>query len=156
MLGRVAIAAAFVLASGLGATGQSKPQTCPLTQDSDNCVRVLACFGDQGVWFHGRAYGRGEGTIVGIRSDGVGCAGTWVARNVFGVGQADVICEDEDGATVIYTVHDDPTGTVVGHGRTLLGAPVKAWSGLYVLEYLTQDGTPAGTLPCGDTSIPMS
>lgn len=156
MLGRILMMTGLVLGSGMGASGQTKPQNCPLTRDSDNCVRVLACFGEEGLWFHGRAYGWGEGQVVGIRSDGIGCAGTWTSRNVFGVGQADVICEDEDGASVIYSVQDDATGTVIGHGRTLSGAPVKAWSGLYVLDYLKKDGTPDGTLPCGNVQIPMS
>ena len=38
---------------------------CPMTADDSNCVRVVACIGDEGVWFNGRAFGRGEGTFSG-------------------------------------------------------------------------------------------
>ena len=130
--------------------------TCPLTGDTDSCVRFLACWGEEGVWIHGRAYGFGEGTLAGIRSDDIGCAGTWTAENAFGFGQADVVCEDEVTASVIYTVEEQDTATVVGHGRTSDGRKVTAWSGTHVLRYLRQSGIPDGTLLCGDASIPMS
>ena len=34
---------------------------CPMTADDSNCVRVVACIGDEGVWFNGRAFGQGYG-----------------------------------------------------------------------------------------------
>ena len=60
---------------------------CPMTGDDSNCVRVVACIGDQGVWFNGRAFGRGEGTFSGTTSTGLMCGGTWMSRNAFGLGQ---------------------------------------------------------------------
>ena len=152
-----AIKGALALALlGGGAFGQSKPSLCSISEDQDHCVRVLACYGEEGLWFHGRSYGRGKGSLAGQRSDGVMCAGTWVSRNVFGVGQADVACEDDDTLTVIFTIQDDYTGTAIGHGRAASGQAIKAWSGAHVLEHLRRDGMPDGTLLCGPQSIPMS
>jgi hypothetical protein len=75
---------------------------CPMTADDANCVRVVACIGDEGVWFNGRAFGRGEGTFSGTTSMGLMCEGTWMSRNAFGLGQADVMCED--GARDVYFI----------------------------------------------------
>ncbi|WP_305249204.1 hypothetical protein [Pseudotabrizicola sp.] len=75
---------------------------CPMTDDGANCVRILACIGEQGRWFHGRAFGRGEGTLAGVVNDGATCAGDWTSRNAFGTGQANVVCDDGMSATVIY------------------------------------------------------
>ena len=65
-----------------------------MTGDDSNCVRVVACIGDQGVWFNGRAFGRGEGTFSGTTSTGLMCGGTWMSRNAFGLGQGDITCEN--------------------------------------------------------------
>ena len=46
---------------------------CPMTADDSNYVRVVACIGDEGVWFNGRAFGRGEGTFSGTTSTGLMC-----------------------------------------------------------------------------------
>ncbi len=89
---------------------------CPMTADDANCVRVVACIGDEGVWFNGRAFGRGEGTFSGTTSMGLMCKGTWMSRNAFGLGQADVMCEDGRKGRVFYTYQDEYTGTAVGQG----------------------------------------
>ena len=89
---------------------------CPMTADDANCVRVVACIGDEGVWFNGRAFGRGEGTFSGTTSTGLMCEGTWMSRNAFGLGQADVMCEYGRKGRVFYTYQDEYTGTAVGQG----------------------------------------
>jgi len=89
---------------------------CPMTADDANCVRVVACIGDEGVWFNGRAFGRGEGTFSGTTSTGLMCEGTWMSRNAFGLGQADVMCGDGRKGRVFYTYQDEYTGTAVGQG----------------------------------------
>ena len=94
---------------------------CPRTADDSNCVRVVACIGDEGVWFNGRAFGRGEGTFSGTKSTGLMCEGTWMSRNAFGLGQADVMCEDGRKGRVFYTYQDEYTGTAVGQARCILG-----------------------------------
>ena len=47
---------------------------CTMKADDANCVRVVACIGDEGIWFNGRAFGRGKGTFSGATSTGQMCA----------------------------------------------------------------------------------
>ncbi len=128
---------------------------CPLTADQDNCVRILACIGDHGRWFHGRAFGRGSGDLIGEMSDGVTCTGDWTSRNPMGLGQADVACDDGTTGTVLYTYQDHWTGTTTGLGSLSNGSRIEAWSGLNVLDYLDSQTGRARTLPCaaGDLLI---
>ena len=129
---------------------------CPMTADDANCVRVVACIGDEGVWFNGRAFGRGEGTFSGTTSTGLMCEGTWMSRNAFGLGQADVMCEDGRKGRVFYTYQDEYTGTAVGQGAMHSGEKIKIWSGTNVLEYLRGDtGERIAYLPCDGGSILM-
>lgn len=146
---------------GSGAVAQSKPNAelpfCPLTEGQDSCTRILACIGTDGDWFNGRAFGRGTGTLAGRLASGAICTGEWKNRNVFGFGQADVICDDGMGVRVIYTQQDGYTGTAIGRGLSNTGKLVKGWSGLHVLEYLSREtGLPDGVLLCGEVEIPIS
>ena len=144
------------IALGTSAAAQSDT-ACRLTDDSDNCNRVVACVGDQGRWFNGRAFGRGEGTFAGTINDGVTCDGTWMSRNWLGLGQADVTCSDGMSGRVYYTYQDPYTGTAIGKGRTTDGTVLQMWSGLNVLAYLRGDsGEPVANLPCPNGDIPMS
>lgn len=131
--------------------------SCLMTEDQDNCVRVVACIGDDGQWFNGRAFGRGEGVFAGTVSDGTLCEGTWMEQNVFGLGQADVSCADGRQGAVFYTYQDSVTGTAVGHGVLNTGEAVQIWSGNNVLQYLkSQTGAQVAMLPCQAGLIPMS
>lgn len=131
-------------------------ELCPLTDDQDNCVRILACIGDHGRWFHGRALGRGEGTLFGEMSDGVTCTGTWTSRNPFGLGQADVTCDDGSEGTVIYTYQDHWTGTTTGQGGFTNGIGIEAWSGENVLDYLDSQTGKVLALPCSSGDLLIS
>ncbi len=62
-----------------------------------------------------------------------------MSRNAFGLGQADVMCEDGRKGRVFYTYQDEYTGTAVGQGAMHSGAKIKIWSGTNVLEYLRGD-----------------
>ncbi|KJZ19559.1 hypothetical protein [Loktanella sp. S4079] len=138
------------------ANAQSGTQ-CALTEDNENCNRVVACVGTDGLWFNGRAFGRGTGTFAGSMSNGVSCDGTWVSRNAFGLGEADVSCDDGMTGKVLYTYQDPYTGTAVGRGLTSDGRPIQIWSGNNVLRYLREDtGKPVAMLPCAAGAIPMS
>ncbi|MDR7125813.1 hypothetical protein [Pseudotabrizicola sp. 4114] len=130
---------------------------CPMTDDGSNCVRILACIGEQGRWFHGRALGRGEGTLAGVMNDGVQCVGDWTSRNAFGTGQASVSCDDGMSATVIYFYQDEYTGTALGKGISNREEVVQSWSGLHVLDYF-RDGNPSAeaVMKCGSHDIPVS
>ena len=68
-----------------------------------------------------------------------------MSRNAFGLGQADVMCEDGRKGRVFYTYQDEYTGTAVGQGAMHSGERIKIWSGTNVLEYLR--GTRANVLP---------
>ena len=129
---------------------------CPMTADDSNCVRVVAYIGAEGVWFNGRAFGRGEGTFSGTTSTGLMCEGTWMSRNAFGLGQADVMCGDGRKGRVFYTYQDEYTGTAVGQGAMHSGEKIKIWSGTNVLEYLRGDtGERIAYLPCDGGAILM-
>ena len=146
----------FVIAC-LAATAAPAVDLCPVKEDNTNCSRILACFGDDGTWFHGRSIGRGTGVVGGVLSDGTICRGTWVSENSFGLGQADVECDDGVTVTVIFTVQDGLTGTVTGYGQTSDGRKVTALSGLHVLDYFSKEtGLPNGVFRCGQTEIPIS
>jgi hypothetical protein len=130
---------------------------CPMTDDQANCVRVLACIGDRGRWFHGRAFGRGEGTLTGVVSDGVKCQGTWTSRYALGAGRADVRCDDSSAFNVIIHDQDEDTGTAIGRGHSVTGDLVQSWSGEHVLEYFRDGGPTAdAVLKCGAVEIPIS
>ena len=129
---------------------------CPMTADDSNCVRVVACIGDEGVWFNGHALGRGEGTFSGTTSTDLMCEGTWMSCNAFGLGQADVMCEDGSKGRVFYTYQDEYTGTAVGQGAMHSGEKIKIWSGTNVLEYLRVDTSEhIAYLPCDGGAILM-
>ena len=148
---RRALPAALVLAQPVFAQ-----DLCPMTGDSGNCVRILACVGDQGRWFQGRAFGRGQGAVAGVMSDGATCVGTWTSRNWMGAGQADVACDDGMEVTVLYTYQDEYTGTARGGGQANSGEWVQVWSGLNLLDYLHAQTGQVLTLPCDFGNIPMS
>lgn len=148
----IALVPCSVFAGGDGGDG-----LCPLTEDSSSCSRILACIGEDGRWFHGRAFGRGAGTLAGVTDDGVTCSGDWVTQNAFGLGQADVTCSDGMTVTVYYDYQDYYTGTAMGRGLSNRGQMVQSWSGDHVLSYFA-DGKPLSTarLRCGSHDIPIS
>lgn len=145
---------------GIGAAPQPPAATALPACETDlysenNCVRVLACVGDEGLWLDGQARGWNSGTILGVISDGTPCAGTWTADGPLGFGLAEATCEDGVTIEAVYTSRDDETGTAIGTGRDSLGRQIRAWSGLYVLEFL-RDGEDVPKLPCGPEAIPIS
>lgn len=151
---RLVLPAAICLASPIYAQSNT---ACAMTTDDDNCNRVVACIGTQGRWFNGRAFGRGDGTFSGTISDGTTCTGTWMSRNSFGLGQAQVTCDDGMTGTVLYTYQDSFTGTAIGQGLTSDGQSIRIWSGNNVLAYLRGDtGNRVAMLPCDAGAIPIS
>ncbi|PRY78068.1 hypothetical protein CLV80_10430 [Yoonia maritima] len=80
-----------------------------------------------------------------------------MSRNAFGLGQADVTCEDGMQGKVFYTYQDPYTGTAVGQGVTSDGRSIRIWSGNNVLAFLRGDtGHRVAMLPCDSGAIPMS
>lgn len=139
---------------GFPAADAQEATLCPLTDDQSNCVRVLACIGTEGRWFHGRAFGRGEGSLAGEINDGTTCTGAWTSRNRFGLGQANVECDDGMSAAVFYTYQHEYTGTAIGAGVSKDGIAIKTWTGLNVLDYLEGATGKVNVLPCGRPGDP--
>ena len=140
---------------GLTQTPPPKSDACdnvPFSQK--NCVRVLACVGDAGVYFDGQARGWDTGPVRGTMSDGVTCDGTWNSNGPGGTGLASLTCSDTTTLDVIYYSQDNETGTVIGQGRDSAGRYVQVWSGTNVLQFLTKNDQPA--LPCVQGDIPIS
>ncbi len=132
-------------------------ETCEnVPYSQSNCVRVLACIGDQGLHFDGEARGWDEGPVEGMISNGVSCAGTWTADGPFGAGMGRMSCENGIDIGVIYHTQDNETGTVIGSGSDTAGQPVQVWSGQNVLDFLTPEGDVSASLPCMSGPIPMS
>lgn len=125
-------------------------QTAPTCEGSRNaCVRVLACIGTNGLYVDGAVFGRGQGSLAVLRSDGVSCTGAWNSDGPFGGGIANMTCEDGLTGQVVYFLQDNDTGTAIGRGEDSQGRPIEAWSGLNILEFLSPDGRPeAARLPC--------
>ena len=134
-----------------------KLPACENTRDANNCTRVLACVGQEGLWLDGQVRGWNSGTLAVQRNDGVVCAGTWAAGDgPLGSGTARVECNDGTTARVIYFNQDGETGTAIGRGMDSKGRQIRAWSGKNVLKYLGDGKVEAARLPCSDAPLPMS
>ncbi|MGP9803697.1 hypothetical protein [Paracoccus sp. NSM] len=139
------------------ALADDMPQLCPLRSDDSSCSRVVACLGDEGRWFHGRALGRGRGEVLGVTSDGAQCRGQWAERGLLGLGQASVTCQDGTEVGVLFTYQDRFSGTATGRGTTRDGTAVQVWAGQHVLSWLeSETGRPLGLLPCGPEGMLLS
>lgn len=137
--------------------GAAPAEPCENTGRADNCSRVLACVGEDGLWFDGRSDGWGEGTLSGRLSDGTACTGVWGHRGWFGLSlDAELRCEDGRSGRVRYTAQDPETGTGIASGALRDGTRVRAWTGRNVLAFLTPEGERVARLPCEGGAIPVS
>jgi len=158
MSGMISPAGVFALLFGSAVFADQPPAgpACEgLPYSTDNCVRVLACIGQGGLWFDGQARGWNEGTVQGATSDGVACSGRWRSGGFLGTGSSRMECADGRQVAVVYFMQDNETGTVVGRGQDDRGTGITVWTGQNVLEYLTPRGTVGASLPCGPMSIPV-
>lgn len=149
----------FILPVTLCAATAAHPQatSCQsIAGSAENCVRVLACVGMNGVYFDGQARGWNEGTVKGVMSTGVTCRGTWTADGPLGAGMSRLQCDNGIEIGVIYHTQDNETSTVIGNGSDSAGQPIEVWSGKNVLAFLTPEGEVSARLPCPDGAIPMS
>jgi len=121
-----------------------------------NCVRVLACVGDQGLWLDGKARGWDQGTVTALRNDNVVCQGTWDSNGPLGTGRSQIACQDGTSANVIYYNQDNLTGTVSGQGLDSKDRRIQVWTGENVLQFLTAPGAYGPALPCVAGDIPIS
>lgn len=133
------------------------PLPCEVTPDATSCSRIFACIGQSGLWFQGRAIGRGEGDLDGRLSDGTACTGTWTNANALGQPQADFSCENNTKGTVYYYHQDEYSGTALGRGLTEDGQSVEVWSGEHVTDFFRRNSpTSEALMHCGDKDIPVS
>ena len=125
-------------------------------KDEDNCAQILACIGDNGLWFHDRAIDWNKSTLSGQIIDGATCESEWGQQGWFSrsVG-ATLSCSNDQIGTFRYTA-DSLIGTGITEGQMNDGASVNAWTGKNVLAYLTPEGERHALLPCGLTIIPVS
>jgi len=145
---------AIIAASSAAAQDSSICRNLPFS--AKNCVRVLACIGDQGVTFDGQARGWDAGAVTGQMSDGTNCSGAWDSNGPMGMGLARLSCSDGTDMDVIYYNQDNLTGTVIGQGQTSTGHAIRVWSGENVLQFLTPQGAYGASLPCVQGDIPIS
>jgi hypothetical protein len=145
---------AVIAASSAAAQESSICRNVPFS--TKNCVRVLACVGDQGVTFDGQARGWDAGSVTGLMSDGAACHGTWNSNGPLGTGLSQLSCDDGTDIDVIYYNQDNITGTVIGQGQTSDGRAIRVWSGENVLQFLTPQGAFGPALPCVQGDIPIS
>ncbi|MCA8883740.1 MAG: hypothetical protein KDA50_08345 [Rhodobacteraceae bacterium] len=132
------------------------PACANIPYDKGNCVRALACLGNEGVYFDGQAHGWDTGIVIGFLDDGTACQGNWVAGGPQTPGRANLICENGVEANVLYHTLDNETGTVIGSGSDSLGREITVWSGEKVLQFLTGPDDDTPVLPCGPAPIPIS
>ncbi len=140
---------------GLSPDAPATQELCEnIPNSQENCVRVLACVGDAGVYFDGQARGWDEGPVLGRLSTGETCEGGWRSDGPGGTGLSSLSCSDATKVDVVYYSQDSETGTVIGRGLDSQGRHIRVWSGENVLTYLTDDGETA--LPCAQGAIPIS
>ncbi|MQY42077.1 hypothetical protein GG681_05455 [Epibacterium sp. SM1969] len=118
------------------------------------CVRVLACIGDEGVYFDGQARGEGVGIILGRTNTGLQCSGHWGAHEQLGAGRARLKCGDGSQFHLNFASRDGDTGTTISSGKDSQGRMIRAWSGANVLHFLDQ-GDNMPNLKCGDLMVPL-
>lgn len=136
--------------------GGASAQDCQnIPYSQRNCVRALACIGDQGLWFDGEARGWDQGRIDGEMNDGTACSGEWTSGGFMGTGNARLTCEDGTEIGIVYYTQDSVTGTVSGRGVDNRGRGIRGWSGLNVLEFLRDGPDSTPSLPCSDAPIPL-
>ncbi len=152
----VPVAVLVGLVAGMSEAQDTDEACDSIPGNPQNCVRVLACIGTEGLWFDGQAIGWDSGTVRGATSDRSPCTGTWNADGPMGMGVAELRCDNGLSANVLYYNQDNETGTVIGAGQDNRGRGITVWTGTNVLDFLTPDGRPAARLPCGGGAVPVS
>lgn len=134
---------------------QDKLPPCKNTPEKGQpCVRVLACIGNEGVYFDGQARGEGVGIILGRTNRGQQCSGHWGAHKQLGAGRARLKCGDGSQFHLNFAARDGATGTTISAGKDSHGRMIRAWSGANVLHFLDQ-GDDMPSLKCGKLMVPL-
>ena len=139
---------------GVGGLQAHLPPCEHMPDTGQNCVRVLACIGDQGLFFYGQARGEDVGIVLGRMSSGLQCSGRWGARKFSRRGYAKLKCEDGSRFNLNFFDRDPRTGTTITDGKDSEGRMIRAWSGANVLHFLGGT-TQMPSLKCGDFMVPL-
>lgn len=132
-------------------------QDCVVTGGPDSCAPILACVGEDGRWFHGAAIGWETGTIRGAMDDGPTCEGDWSFEPGTASGEASLSCTDGTDIEMTFESLDGETGTSVARGETGDGAPVIAFTGPRVRDYMMAEmGADGPEDICGMREVPAS
>lgn len=137
VLSAIAPATAITLVATSVLAGPKLPSDCVGTRNStSNCAPILACLGDSGIYFTGRAIGWGSGTHAGRTSADFGCHGEWTANGSFGFGEATLECDNGLTGRAFFTYQHPETGTASGLGMLSNGESFHVWSGTNVDQFL--------------------
>lgn len=140
-----------------GPEAEAAPERpCENTRRADNCSRVLACVGEEGLWFDGRADGWDQGALSGRLSDGRSCHGDWGYDWLGLTAAVRFACEGGLTGRARFTAQHPETGTGIGRGATNEGDEIRAWAGENVLRFLTPEGERRASLPCEAGAVPIS
>ena len=122
----------------------------------DSCVPIVACLIGEDVYFVGQALGWNSGTFAGRTNAGFSCYGTWTARNIANVGQAELECDNGRTGGALFVSQDNMTGTATGHGTMSNGTGLQMWSGRNIQQFIiNQTGNVNARLMCGEVEIPL-
>ncbi len=144
----------FFISLSIGSSLAQDAKPCVLTDGSDSCSPVFACFEKDGGFFKGRAVGRGSGSVTGQLDSGEKCSGNWSQEGLFGLPSAVVNCPKRGSAIVFFSYQDSYTGTTTGKGRISDGDTVTMMSGHNVPDYLMRT-TGNEAFFCGGREVPV-
>lgn len=106
---------------------------------ADECNKLVACNESSGEYFQGGASNADEGVIFIRSSSGTECTGDWW-RTLFGMGQAQITCDDGRQGQALFSWFERDTGTVVGNGKFDDGALIRFWTGTNLNGYFAIHG----------------
>ncbi|WP_420585694.1 hypothetical protein [Ruegeria sp.] len=139
-------------------SGPKLPTDCvPDPSKGANCVPILACLGQDGVYFTGRAVGWNSGTFAGQSSAAFACFGEWLSQGSFGLGEAKITCDNALTGRAFFTYQHPETGTATGLGFLSNGEPFRVWTGFNVEQFLLNEYGDINTADmCKAASKPIS
>ncbi|WP_406646321.1 hypothetical protein QEZ52_19490 [Aliisedimentitalea scapharcae] len=131
---------------------------CDQTFDgAELCSPLVACLGQTGIYFTGRAMGWNSGVFAGDTNAGFTCFGQWRLNGFLGLGEATIECDNALTGIVYFTSHDPETGTASGLGRLSNGETIHMWSGHNIRQFLRNESEEVNPrLLCNDVEVPIS
>lgn len=120
------------------------------------CAPLIACMGETGIYFTGRAIGWNSGTFAGETNAGFACFGEWTFKGFLGLGEAVIECDNGLTGVIYFTAQDAETGTAIGIGRLSNDTKVQMWSGHNIRQFLkNESGEVEPRLMCADVEVPV-